>query len=122
MHLQLPNLDLTDFYHPVQNRKSASSAQHGQPIVLSMRNASFAVQSNNNSNNNEIKSSDGDCRPPKASAGDVDADESAALDDNAATTTTTSAEFSLFNISFQVVSVKLNWIGYLLGLNQCKFF
>lgn len=43
--LQLPNLDNSDFYHPVHNRKSSSGGtKQPKPVVLSMQRASFQFQ------------------------------------------------------------------------------
>lgn len=75
IHLQLTNLDLTDFYNPVHNRKSA--AKTTKPVVLSMRNASFEFHG----------------QTQRWLAADNNGD-------NGRTTT----DVSLSNISFQVVS------------------
>lgn len=73
-------MDLTDFYNPVHNRKSASKTT--KPVVLSMRNASFEFHTQTQ-------------RRLAAS--------SASPNNNDEPTTT---EFILSNISFQVVSQK----------------
>lgn len=90
--MQLSNLDLTDFYHPVQNRKSSSKL--AKPVVLGMRNASFEFD-------RSIKSEEGNPRDSLA------ANESARNDEGVLSKTdgdASAAEFSLENISFQVVS------------------
>lgn len=95
LFVQLPNLDLTDFYHPVQNRKSTSSSSKlaAKPVVLSMRNASFEFHSQQRGGAITI-SSDGETSELPALH--------TAIDDK--TTSSEPLEFCLSNISFQVVS------------------